>query len=46
MTFKGKLDEMEIPNYVQREPSRPSSSHKYREVHKDKWVGKQDFYNC
>ncbi len=30
MIFKGKLQEGEIPTYVQREPSRPSSSHKFR----------------
>jgi hypothetical protein len=46
MTFKGRLDEMEIGNYVQREPSRPASSHKFREVMKDKWVCKHDFFNC
>ena len=46
MVFKGKLDEMEIANYVQREPSRPSSSHKFREVHKEKWINKHDFFNC
>jgi hypothetical protein len=46
MYFQGKLDELEIPNYVRKEPSRPASSHKFREVNKDKWMVKQDFYNC
>ena len=39
MIFKGKLSEMEIGTYVGREPSRPPSSHKYREVRKDRWMG-------
>ena len=44
--FHGKLNQMEIANYVQREPSRPASSHKFRDTYKDKWVGKNDFINC
>ena len=46
MIFKGKLNELEIANYVQREPSRPPSNYKFREVQKDKWVGSRDFLNC
>jgi hypothetical protein len=46
MTFKGKMTELEIPNYVQREPSRPPSSHKFREVQKDRWMVSRDFLNC
>ena len=44
MVFKGKMSEMEIGTYVQREPSRPASSHKFRDTKRDKWVG-GDFAN-
>jgi urease accessory protein UreF len=44
--FQGKLEENEIPNYVQREPSRPASSHKFRDVHKEKWMAGRGFINC
>ena len=46
MVFKGRMNDFEIANYVQREPSRPPSSYKFREVQKDKWLGKHDFFNC
>lgn len=46
MIFKGKLSEAQIDNYVHRSPSRPASSHKFREVKKDRWVGQIDFFNC
>jgi hypothetical protein len=46
LVFKGGLQENEIATYVQREPSRPASSHKFREVKKDRWVGGRDFINC
>ena len=46
MIFQGKLLENEIATYVEREPSRPASSHKFRDTKKDKWIANRDFFNC
>lgn len=41
---EGDMSRFEIKNYVHQTPSRPPSSHKFREVNKDKWMDKHTFF--